>query len=237
MSEKSITDSRPVILAIETSGIGGSVAIVSGSRCLAENTLVSRTTHSRRILIEIEQLVSNTGYQWSEIDGLAVSLGPGSFTGLRIGLSTAKGLAMATGKPLLGVPTLDGLASQFTFPKHQICPILDARKQEVYTALYRCAANGDNIRTGNYLALKPLALAERIDQPTIFVGDGIIPYRDIFTEVLGEKAIFAPLSLYFPRAAAIGMLAVKIWQKQDFTDPALVEPIYVRDSEAKLLFG
>lgn len=227
----------PKILALETATMCGSVAVMADEICVAEYSLVSQQTHSRRLLSGIDRLLVDAEISWRDIDAIAVSLGPGSFTGLRIGLSTAKGLAFATGKPLIGVGTLDGLAAQFFKAAGLICPVLDARKKEVYAALYRASESGVCERQSDYLVLSPENLCRRIDEPVLFVGDGALLYKEKFTDQLGGRALFAPGGCCYPRAAAIGMLAVSMWKEQEFLDPAEVVPLYVRPSEAELLFA
>lgn len=231
---KNISRTPPVILAIENSGLCGSVALLSPSHCIGEHSLLSKLTHSKRLLASIQQLLRETDTDWDNIDAIAVCLGPGSFTGLRIGLSTVKGLAMATGIPLIGVSSLDALACQFSFVSIGVCPILDARKNEVYAAFYQTGQNELMKRTSDYLVLSPEKLIEHIDSPTLFVGDGIEVYGDLLRTELGEKALFAPAQLYFSRAASIGFLALPLWKKQEFLDPATAVPVYVRASDAEI---
>ncbi|MDF1578777.1 MAG: tRNA (adenosine(37)-N6)-threonylcarbamoyltransferase complex dimerization subunit type 1 TsaB [Desulfurivibrionaceae bacterium] len=228
----------PLILAIETATMCGSVALISRDRCLAEYSVDTATTHSRRLIRQVDRVMQATGTDWQRLDGIAVSLGPGSFTGLRIGLSTAKGLAMAADRPLLGVPTLDGLARQIVAPPGSlVCALLDARKKEVYGAFYRCNREGIPIKTGKDLVLKPEKLAELIDEPVLLVGDGGPAYGDLFRNTLGGLAIFAPVRTFSPRAATIGLLGAEMFAANDFVDPADVVPIYVRPSEAELTIG
>ena len=132
----------PVILALETATMCGSIAIVAEDKCLAEFSLQTKETHSRRLLAGLDWLFGEASLDWPDIDAIAVSLGPGSFTGLRISLSTAKGLVLASGKKMLGVGTLDGLAAQMFGARQLICPVLDARKNEIYCGLYRCNEQG-----------------------------------------------------------------------------------------------
>ncbi|OGQ96268.1 MAG: tRNA (adenosine(37)-N6)-threonylcarbamoyltransferase complex dimerization subunit type 1 TsaB [Deltaproteobacteria bacterium RIFOXYD12_FULL_57_12] len=226
----------PVLLALETATTFGSVALVAGDRCVAEYSLQSPLTHSRRLLAGVEWIMQESGSRWEDIDGIAVSLGPGSFTGLRIGLSTVKGLVLATGKPLLGVGTLDGLAGQFRQACHLVCPVLDARKKEVYTAFYRSDAHGVCQRLSEYLVLPPEAFCAMLTEPVILVGDGAEVYGELFQERLAGRVSIAPASIYFPRAAAIGMLAVAKWRRQEFLDASTTVPVYIRPSEAELLF-
>jgi tRNA threonylcarbamoyladenosine biosynthesis protein TsaB len=225
----------PLILAIETATMCGSVALLSGNRCLAEHSVDTASTHSRRLIQQVAQVMRETESEWEELAGIAVSLGPGSFTGLRIGLGTAKGLAMAAARPLLGVPTLDGLARQLIAPPaSRICALLDARKNEVYAAFYECNPAGIPARIGEYLVLKPAKLADLIETPTILIGDGTVVYRDLFRETLGETAILAPPRTFFPRAATIGLIGAEMYADQHFADPNTAVPIYVRPSEAEL---
>lgn len=213
----------------------GSVALVGNGRCLAEYSLDVATTHSQRLLKQLEQIREDVGLEWPELAGLAVSLGPGSFTGLRIGLSVAKGLALAVGLPLLGVSTLDGLARQVVaLPGTRVCALLDARKQEVYASLYECGANGLPVRTGANQVLRPEQLAEQLVGPIILVGDGAVTYQEIFQEQLGEAAIFAPPASHFPRAATIGRLGEELLARGELLAPVTSVPIYVRASEAEI---
>lgn len=229
---------RPVILALETATMSGSVAIVAANRCLAEFSLQTGETHSRRLLAGIDWLMQEIGIEWSTIDGVAVSLGPGSFTGLRIGLATAKGLVMASGAKLIGVSTLDGLAAQlFAAPGILVCPVLDARKKEVYSCFYKTDSHGMSQQQGEYLVSSPEDLCARINEPVVMVGDGVTVYGTLFRDKLGDLLRIPPAGVYFPRAAAIGLLARDKWRKEEFLDPATAEPIYIRASEAELLFG
>jgi tRNA threonylcarbamoyladenosine biosynthesis protein TsaB len=210
------------------------VALVTPGHCLGEFSLHSRETHSKRLLLGIDWLLREVAVSWEEIDALAISLGPGSFTGLRIGLSTVKGLAMATGKPLIGVPTLDGLATQLAFSPHLICPVLDARKKEIYTAFYRGTASGELQRLGDYLVIPPTTLVGMINEPTILVGDGTLLHGEFLRQQCPELVSIAPAELSFCRAAAIGSLALKKWERGEFLDPATSSPIYVRASDAEI---
>jgi len=223
------------LLALECATFCGSVALISQGRCLAEYSLDVPATHSQRLLKQLERIREDVGVAWPELAGLAVSLGPGSFTGLRIGLSLAKGLALAVGLPLLGVSTLDGLARQVVaLPGSRVCALLDARKQEVYAALYECGDNGLPIRHSADLLLRPEILAEQLTGPVILVGDGAISYRGIFQNQLGDTAIFAPAASHFPRAASIGLIGEELLARQELLDPAGCVPIYVRASEAEI---
>ena len=234
-TKKELQQTRPLILAIENSTLCGSVALVSGDQCMCEFSLLSRMTHSKRLLGSIDNIMRNCGISWEQLDAIAISLGPGSFTGLRIGLSTAKGLAMAADLPLIGVSSLDGLAAQLPFAEHLICPLLDARKKEVYAAFYQAGGNKLK-RISDYLAISPQKLADQIDERVIMVGDGAELYADFFRERLRGNIFFAPTQIVQSRASAIGFLAISKWRNNDFLDTASAVPIYVRASDAEIHF-
>ena len=238
-TQKDITGlHKPVILALETATMCGSVALVVENRCVAEFSLQTGETHSRRLLAGVDWLLQETAIERSAIDAVAVSLGPGSFTGLRIGLATAKGLAMAAGAKLIGVGTLDGLAAQFFAAGDiLICPVLDARKKEIYCGFYRCDNQGIPRLQEECQVISPETLCKRIDEPVVLLGDGTEVYGHLFREKLAGLLKVAPPGTYFPRAATIGLLALAKWQGEEFLDPATAEPIYIRLSEAELLFG
>jgi tRNA threonylcarbamoyladenosine biosynthesis protein TsaB len=225
----------PVILAMETATMCGSIGLFASNKCLAEFSLQTGETHSRRLLAGVDLVLQETGLDWPAVDAVAVSLGPGSFTGLRIGLATAKGLALAAGAKLIGVGTLDGLAAQlFAARKFLICPVLDARKKEVYCGFYRCDEQGIPRLQEKWWVVSPETLCEWIKEPVVLIGDGAVVYKDIFRDKLaGNLRVVSPGS-YFPRAATIGMLAAEKWQQNDFLDPASAGPIYIRPSEAEL---
>ncbi len=227
----------PVIVAIETATTFGSIALLSGGQCVAEFSLQSRLTHSKRLLYGLERLLVDAQHSWDDIDAVAVSIGPGSFTGLRIGLSTAKGLAFAANKKLLAVPTLDGLASQVQFSKYQICAVVDARKNELYTAFYRNSETAVLDRISDYMAVNTDRLCSLITEPTILVGDGLHIYGRELKERLEDLAIISSKTIVFPRAAAIGILAKDMWEREEFLDIASAVPVYVRVSDAELNFG
>ena len=177
----------PVILAIETATICGSIGLFTNNKCLAEYSLQTGETHSRRLLAGVDWVMQETGLDWSDIDAVAVSLGPGSFTGLRIGLATEKGLALAGDAKLIGVGTLDGLAAQlFNVSEILICPVLDARKKEIYCGFYKCDTQGIPRLQGEYLVVSPDELCARIGEPVVLLGDGATVYGNIFGEKLTD---------------------------------------------------
>jgi tRNA threonylcarbamoyladenosine biosynthesis protein TsaB len=228
---------QPVILALELSSMCGSIAIVCRNLCIYEQSLYSNRTHSKRLMQQIDTALEESGQPWDAIAAIAVSLGPGSFTGLRIALGTVKGLAMALGKKLIGVSSLDALAHQLPRTSKQICPILDARKKEVYTSLYKFDEQGTLLEISEHQVISPQRLATLIQAPTFFIGDGTAVYNTLLSERLGALALFCDPRLYFPRASSVGMLALNKYAQTDFLDPATATPIYVRASDAELQFG
>ena len=152
------------ILAVETSTLAGGVAALEGERVVGESLLNVSLTHSERLMAMVDRLLVDCGWTLDQLDGLAVSVGPGSFTGLRVGIAAVKGLAFATGLPVAAVPTLDALAAALPFSLRAVCPVLDARKGEVYVSLYRWM-DGTMARRWDYLALPPAEAAARIESP------------------------------------------------------------------------
>ena len=228
---------QPLILSMDTATPCSAVALTSGTRkdgrVIASLSLTGNVTHSRRLFTAIDYLMKEAAVDWTSIAGIGVSLGPGSFTGLRIGMATAKGLAAAAGKALLGVSTLDSLAAKCVTP-YLICTVLDARKKEVYAAFYRCNGNGLSERVSDMTVMAPEKLACSISEPVIMVGDGAMVYRHLFKRLLREKVIFAPSQLHEPSASSLGLLAGEMLDLGEQLDVADAVPVYIRSSDAEL---
>ncbi|MGB3210504.1 MAG: tRNA (adenosine(37)-N6)-threonylcarbamoyltransferase complex dimerization subunit type 1 TsaB [Desulforhopalus sp.] len=226
-----------LILSIDTATPCSAVALTCGTRMngrvLASLSLTGNVTHSRRLFSAIDHLMKKAEVGWSSISGIGVSLGPGSFTGLRIGMSTAKGLAAAAGKALLGVSTLDSLAARCVSSR-LICSVLDARKKEVYSSFYRCNTDGLTERVSDMTVMAPEKLAATIAEPVVMVGDGVMAYGDLFKGVLKEKVIFAPAQLHEPSASSLGMLAGEMLESGEQLEVAGAVPVYIRSSDAEL---
>ncbi len=228
---------HPLILAMDTATPCSAIALTTGTRedgrVLASLSLTGNVTHSRRLLKAIDYLLQEAEVDWPEIDGIAASLGPGSFTGLRIGLATAKGLAAAAGKALVGISSLDSLATKCSTSR-LICAVVDARKKEVYTAFYRCNGNGFAERTSDIRVVAPENLAAAITEPTVMIGDGVLVYGDLFKKILGKTVVFAPAMLHEPSASSLGLLAGERFITGDRLDVAEAVPLYIRSSDAEL---
>jgi tRNA threonylcarbamoyladenosine biosynthesis protein TsaB len=224
------------LLALETSTQMGSIALLSDGRLISEFQTGIRPSYSEMLLPLIDQVLHAAGMEINAIDLFAVAQGPGSFTAVRIGMSIMMGLAIAREKKIISVPSLDGLAYNAYGSSHLICPMLDARRGELYYALYRFAEPGSMQRITPYAVAPPEGILREIDETVMLLGDGIALYRDRFVKALGERACVAPAHLQYPRAAAIGAIALQ--RLSDFHDDATQEslvPLYVRspDAEAK----
>jgi len=223
------------ILGLDTATWCGSLGIIDDAEVVAEYALRREETLSARLLPAIQTLLAEARLDLHEINGIAVSLGPGSFTGLRVGLSAVKGLALAAEMPVAGIPTLDALAYNLPFTPCQICPLLDARKGQIYTALYKNRAGGFLEQVTPYQVLSPAALIEAIPhQETVFLGDGVEVCREVITQRLAEKALFAPLHLGFLRGTTVAELGLKRIRQGEADDISSLVPIYVRPSDAEL---
>ena len=222
-----------LVLGIETSTRQGGVAIVGEDHVLCETVLNVEVTHSERLLPAVDRALDEARITLDGLGGIAVSIGPGSFTGLRIGLSTAKGLAYATGLPLVGVPTLEAMAWALPAARWQVCPVLDARKQEVYAALFRHEPEGLR-RVTEDAALPPEDLCRLIRNPTLFLGDGADAYGALFRERLGDKMLLPPLASRGARPACVAELGRRRLLRGERDEPDSLVPRYLRPSEAEL---
>lgn len=224
------------ILGIETSTRAGSVAIVEEEEIIAEYTLKIKETHTSRLMPMIDRVTKDAHLTIREMDAIAVSLGPGSFTGLRIGLATAQGLCLALRKPLMGIPTLNAFAHNISCTPYLICPLLDARKGEVYTAIYRYQIpSGQGLQKLTDDLVLPLSeFLSKIEAPAIFLGEALRGCRDLIEKKLGEKAFFAPLGLNLPRADNVARLGLRKLKAGERTDLSKIEPLYIRRVEAEI---
>ena len=226
----------PILLTIQTASPAGSLAISDGDRLLAEINLDVRRTPTEWLLQSIEDLLIKTDHAKSELDAIVVVRGPGSFTGLRVGLATAKGLSLAANCPLLGVSSLQCLAMQIPFTSLPVCVMLDARKQEVYSALYQWEAGYPRL-VSEERVIKPELLLSHIAGETLFVGNGALAYRSLIVRQLAGRAHFVPAFLNLPRAGAAAALGLVEWQNGRLFSADELMPSYLRPSEAELNFA
>jgi tRNA threonylcarbamoyladenosine biosynthesis protein TsaB len=223
------------ILAVDTATKSCSVAIIDAGSLSAELTTLRDQTHSKHLMELIHKGLGMSGISVAEIDGLAVTIGPGSFTGLRIGVSTIKGLAHALDKPVVGISSLDVLAWQCADRSYLICPMLDARKGEVYSAMYRYSDDTLSPKSpGN--ASAPEAALQKIKEPCVFIGSGAQLYRRNISTVLGDLAHFAPKSQNIIRSSSVAFLSMERFETHDTVAVADLVPHYIRKSDAELNF-
>jgi tRNA threonylcarbamoyladenosine biosynthesis protein TsaB len=221
------------ILGIETSTKTGSVAIVSEDGVIAQYSLNIEVTHSERLMATVDRVLKDTGLVIADIDGFAIAIGPGSFTGLRIGLAAVKGLAFSTNKPVAAVPTLEALAWNLPYSAYPICPLLDARKNEVYAAMYRFEETAlVHIMAEAVISLSQLA--DRISEKTVFTGEGSLLFRDNIEKIFGDRALFAPRSATLPSAATIAEIGLTMIKSNRQADPDSLTPMYIRRPEAEV---
>ncbi len=222
------------VLGIDTSTSCASIGLADENSAISDYLLDIPVTHSERLLDSIEYVLKGASVSIEDLEGWAISLGPGSFTGLRIGVSTMKGLAFATRRPVAGIATLDVVAFNVSPTPHLICPMLDARKGEVYTAFYRY----DNAfllkRLSAYQVFSPKDLRQKISEKTIFLGSGVKTYRSYLEDSLKGLALFVPDPLNSPHGATVARLGIERIQKNQVVDLSTFTPIYVRASEAEI---
>lgn len=233
------------VLAIDSSGLTATVAVVEESQTIAEYTVNYKKTHSETLLPMIDTMMQMIHMDLADIDAIAVSGGPGSFTGLRIGSATAKGLGLALNKPLVHVPTVDGLAYNLYGCADLICPIMDARRNQVYTGIYTFSREKDTMSLcaePEFQILKPQAamtVAELIrklniyGRPVIFLGDGVPVYEKTLRAGLTVPYSFAPAAMNRQRAAVIGSLGIQYYKEGNYETAAEHRPEYLRASQAE----
>lgn len=220
------------ILAVDTSALTATVAVMKNGVVVFENNITNALTHSETLMPMIDQALKSVKLTVSDIDLFAVSCGPGSFTGIRIGVSAMKALAYATGKPVYGMSTLLAIATNLSVVENMpVCPIMDARRSQVYNAIYKFKDGAAEVIEAPR-ALSIEELCESIDEKTMFVGDGVNVYRDKIVELCGDNAHFAPPHLVLQKAASIAY-AASIADESEYLTPEALEVIYLRKSQAE----
>ena len=226
-----------LILGIDTATQIASVGITRGEEIIAEASNRATSNHTETLLPLIADVLARANVSLRDVAGVGVSIGPGSFTGLRIALGTVKGLAYATGQRVVGVPTLEALASAVSEWEGLVCPILDARKREVYAALFH------RNRSGDLTAILPArvstlnAVLTQISAPCLFLGDGVETYGAAIREYCGMRAQLLPFSTHHPRGAVVAKLAWARLSRGESDDVATLVPLYIRPPEAVLMLA
>ena len=223
------------ILSLDSSGLVASVAVVEDDNMLAEYTVNYKKTHSQTLLPMLDEIGKMIELDLSTVDAIAVAAGPGSFTGLRIGSATAKGLGLALDRPLISVPTVDGLAYNLYGSRDMVCPLMDARRNQAYTGLYEFDSEGMH----TILEQSALGINEIIEKvnalgrSVVFLGDGIPVFRAYIQENCQVPYTFAPAHLNKQRAAAVASLALVLAKEGKLENARDHKPDYLRLSQAE----
>ena len=229
------------ILGLDSSGLVASVAVVEARETeevtIAEYTMNLKKTHSQTLLPMLDEVVRIIELDLDTIDAIAVAAGPGSFTGLRIGSATAKGLGLALRKPLIHVPTLAGLAYNLCGTDKIVCPIMDARRGQVYTGIYEFQGE-ELIILEDQMAVSIEELGERLcayDREVIFLGDGVPVFANILVDSImaGRKLSFAPAHMNRQRAASVASLGIRYYRAGRIETATEHQPDYIRMSQAE----
>lgn len=222
------------ILAIDSSALVASVALVTEDQFIGEYTLNYKKTHSQTLLPMLDAMFKQLEMNVEEVDAIAISGGPGSFTGLRIGSATAKGLGLALGKPLVHVPTIEALAYQLFGATGVICPIMDARRSQVYTGVYKHEKEFQVIKEQMAVGIEALVeVLEELGEPVIFLGDGVPVHREFIEKTLKVPYTVAPSFCSRQRAAAVGALGIAYFQAGKVETAKEHNPDYLRVSQAE----
>lgn len=222
------------ILALDSSGLVATVAILEDEQTIAEYTVNYKKTHSQTLLPMLDEIVKMTEFDLKSIDAIAVAGGPGSFTGLRIGSATAKGLGLALGKPLIHIPTVDGMAYNLFGNTGLICPIMDARRNQVYTGLYRFEKEFQVVE--EQMAVSVQELIEKLNaygEKVTFLGDGVPVYREQLEAGLTVEVCYAPANMNRQSAASVGALGMKYFEQGKVESAREHQPDYLRLSQAE----
>lgn len=227
------------ILALDSSGLTATAAVVEGDILVAEYTIHHKKTHSQTLLPMLEEIRRLTELELESVDAIAVASGPGSFTGLRIGAATAKGLGMALDKPLVEVPTLEGLAFNLWGTNELVCPLMDARRNQVYTGIYEFSRQDDDMSLETVEQQSAMDIGQAVDRlnalgrSVIFLGDGVPVYREAITSRITVPYSFAPAHMNRQRAASIGALGAVYYANGCVVTAAGHQPQYLRSSQAE----
>lgn len=224
------------ILALDSSGLVVSVAVVEDETLIGEYSVNYKKTHSQTLLPMLDTLAAMIDLDLHTIDAIAVAEGPGSFTGLRIGSATAKGLGFALNKPLIGIPTVDGLAYQLAGSGNLVCPIMDARRQQTYTGVYRFRSQSEMEVLVEQCAIGIDELVDKLNEigeAVTFLGDGVPVFRSFLEENLKVDYDFAAAHQSRQSAGAVASLAMQYARDGKMVDAADFRPVYLRLSQAE----
>lgn len=233
------------LIGIDSSGLVASVAIMEDDKLVAEYTVNNKKTHSQTLLPMLEEIVQSTGLDMKEIDAIAIAAGPGSFTGLRIGSATAKGLGLALKKPIVSVSTVDALAYNMYGTDCLVCPIMDARRNQVYTGIYEFVKEEDDssafckyqlkvIKEACAVPIEEIAQAlNETGRKVIFLGDGVPVFAEQLKTLMKADYSFAPAHLALQKAGCVASLGMEKFGNGIYEDAAMHSPEYLRLSQAE----
>ena len=214
------------LLAIDTATRQMGVAVVDGERLMSSYEVLADNPHGIELPAAVTRVLKDARTSLEQLEGIIVDIGPGSFTGLRIGLAFVKALAFSTKKPLIGIPSLDVLAANVPFSPRPVCVILDAKQRNVYAARFRLDGTHPMKETDYLLGPTDDIIARVAGKGAIFLGDGIGTYRDRILARCPDAQFAAP-ELWLPRAATLGRLGAARFQKGEKDDPAALVPMYL----------
>lgn len=227
------------ILALDSSGLVATIAVMENDVMLAEYTTCHKKTHSQTLIPMLDEIKKMIELDMQSIDAIAVTKGPGSFTGLRIGCATAKGLGLALDCPLIAIPTVDALAYNMYGSSALICPLMDARRDQVYTGLYRFEKKDDNYTMVCELPQCAVSIEEILnivntwEQEVIFLGDGVPVYKEKIKDMCQVEYSFAPAGFNRQRASSVGLLGAIMYAEGNYVSADEMEPDYLRLSQAE----
>ena len=226
------------VIGIETAtGLGG-VALIEGETVRAEYRIEMTMMHAERLMVLIDRVLGDSGRSLEDLDALAVSIGPGSFTGLRVAVNTVKGLVIGKPIPVAAVPTLEAMAWNASAGGCVVCPMIDAKKGEVYAALFSKEAGGGLKRMMEDRIISPEALCEHLSKssspPAVFLGDGASRYREILEKRLGPRSVFAPAPLSGVLPSMVARLGLQRIERGEASDARTLVPAYLRRADAEV---
>lgn len=224
------------VLGIDTSGYANSIGVIDDGRILADFTFSARTDSLEKIVSNIDFALKKANLLLEDVQGFGVGLGPGSWTGIRVGVTVAKILAYSTKKPVCGVPTLEVLAYNARDVKALICPIINAVKDTVYAAFYRMK-NGTINRVSDYYVGDLPGLSELVKEPTVFIGTGAQAYRQVIGQTLGSLGIGIKAIEDVPKGSTVALLAATRLKSGESDDALSLEPLYLKESTAQAFLG
>ena len=219
------------VVGIETSGLIGNIAVCDGNTVVGKKMYGKSFSHGKEIVSSLKSIFNEIKWEPNDIDLIAVSIGPGSYTGLRIGVTCAKTLAYGLGKPVIDVPTLDVLVENVRDNNAKtICPVIDAKRKSVYACIYD-RNNNENRRITDFLIISPDGLIDMLPESTLIFGDGIAPYKDIFSQK--DLAIVEDEKLGIADAANVAGLGMERYEQGMRCEINALAPLYLRKSEAE----